>query len=173
MAPCVVDANTKVGKDAMKALNLASIRKAIPEEAFKKNAFISAQYMLRDYALWIASVYGIYRLSTSPLWDQMPFWQKAVATVVYWNLAGFWMWCIFMIGHDCGHTTFAESELVNDVVGLFSHGSILLPFHPWQVIMHALQNSRLLCHFLTDLFFLSVNLLAVPPPPPHVSQSRG
>lgn len=133
MAPCVVDTNTKVGKDAMKALNLASIRKAIPEEAFKKSTFISSQYMIRDYACWAAAVFGIYKLSTSSLWTQMPFWQQAAATVIFWNIAGFFMWCMFMIGHECGHTTFSESEIINDMVGLFTHGSLLVPFHPWQV----------------------------------------
>lgn len=133
MAPCIVDQNTKIGKDAIKALNLASIRKAIPEEAFKKSAFISTQYMLRDYACWSGSVYAIYSLSTSSSWSTMPFWQQACATLLFWNLAGFFMWCIFMVGHDCGHTTFSESQLINDVMGLLTHGSLLVPFHPWQV----------------------------------------
>ena len=133
MAPCVIDLNTKAGKDAAKALNLASIRKAIPEEAFQKSTFISSQYMIRDYACWFGSMYAIYSLSNSSLWKTMPFWQQALATVMYWNVAGFFMWCMFTIGHDCGHTTFSESELINDVVGLITHGSILMPFHPWQV----------------------------------------
>ena len=133
MAPCVVDVNTKAGKEAMKALNLASIRKAIPEEAFKKSAFISSLYMFRDYACWGGSVYGMYKLTSSALWEQMPFWQQAVATVVFWNIAGLFMWCMFMIGHECGHTNFSNNDTVNDVVGLFTHGSLLVPYHPWQV----------------------------------------
>jgi omega-3 fatty acid desaturase (delta-15 desaturase) len=133
MAPCVLDVNTKAGKEATNALNLASIRKAIPEEAFKKSTFVSSQYMIRDYACWLGSVYGIYLLCTSSLWGQMPFWQQAGVTFLYWIWAGFFMWCMFMIGHDCGHTTFSGSELINDVVGLIAHGSLLVPFHPWQV----------------------------------------
>lgn len=133
MAPCVVDMNTKVGKEAANALNLASIRKAIPEEAFQKSAFISSQYMIRDYACWGASVYAMYSLANSSLWNTMPLWQKAAATLLFWNVAGFFMWCMFMIGHECGHTTFSDSAIINDVVGLFTHGSLLVPFHPWQV----------------------------------------
>lgn len=133
MAPCVIDLNTKAGKEAVKTLNLANIRKAIPEEAFQKSTAKSFQYMLRDYACWFGSMYGIYRLSNSSLWASMPFWQQALATFAYWNVAGFFMWCMFVVGHDCGHTTFSDNQTINDVVGLFTHGSILVPFHPWQV----------------------------------------
>eukprot|EP01032_Pedospumella_encystans_P038710 gene38710-43873_t len=133
MAPCVIDLNTKAGKDAVKTLNLASIRKAIPEEAFVKSAAKSFQYMFRDYACWIASTYALYSLSNSSAWASMPFWQKAVASLVFWNISGFFMWCMFVVGHDCGHTTFSDNQTLNDIVGLFTHGSILVPFHPWQL----------------------------------------
>mmetsp|Transcript_28258 Transcript_28258/g.48445 ORF Transcript_28258/g.48445 Transcript_28258/m.48445 type:complete len:376 (-) Transcript_28258:263-1390(-) len=133
MAPCVIDLNTKAGKDAVKTLNLASIRKAIPEEAFVKSAAKSFQYMFRDYACWIASTYALYSLSNSFAWASMPFWQKAVASLVFWNISGFFMWCMFVVGHDCGHTTFSDNQTLNDIVGLFTHGSILVPFHPWQL----------------------------------------
>lgn len=133
MAPCVIDQNTKAGKEAVKTLNLANIRKAIPEEAFKKSTAKSFQYMFRDYAGWFGSVYGIYKLSNSSIWADMPLWQQALASLVFWNIAGFFMWCMFVVGHDCGHTTFSDNQTINDVVGLFTHGSILVPFHPWQV----------------------------------------
>ena len=140
MAPCVIDQNTKVGKDAIKALNLASIRKSIPEEAFKKSAFISAQYMIRDYICWIGSGSVIYYLCQTGIWETMPFWQQALATLVFWNVAGFFMWCVFMVGHDCGHTNFSNSELVNDIAGLICHGSVLAPYHPWQVRLNQISS---------------------------------
>lgn len=134
MAPCILDINTKPGKEAKKALNLASIRKAIPEQAFKKSTSTSFMYMFIDIACWFVSVRGMHYLSSTDLWATLPFWQRAVATVIFWNIAGFYMWTMFVIGHDCGHTTFSNNQLINDVVGLITHGSILIPFFPWQVI---------------------------------------
>jgi hypothetical protein len=44
MAPCGVDQNAKVERDTAKALNLASIRKAIPADVFEKSTFKSATF---------------------------------------------------------------------------------------------------------------------------------
>ena len=63
----------------------------------------------------------------------MPFWQQTIASLVFWNIAGFFMWCIFITGHDCGHSTFSDSDILNDVIGHLTHGSILVPFYPWHV----------------------------------------
>jgi hypothetical protein len=35
----------------------------------------------------------------------MAFW---TATVACWMLSGLFMWCLFVVGHDCGHGTFSE-----------------------------------------------------------------
>jgi hypothetical protein len=120
-------------KLAMKALQLNSIRKSIPEEAFKKSAVKATYYMLVDYAMWGASIFAIYSLTSSNVWATMPQYQQTLASIIYFNVAGFLMWCIFITGHDCGHGTFSDSELLNDVVGHFSHGSIMVPFYSWQV----------------------------------------
>lgn len=52
--------------------------------------------------------------------------------VVYANLLGFFLWCMFVVGHDCGHTTFSNYTVVNDIVGLFSHGMLGVPYYAWQ-----------------------------------------
>jgi len=41
------------------------------------------------------------------------------------------MWCMFVVGHDCGHGTFSTSPRINFIVGHVTHGSILVPFTPW------------------------------------------
>jgi hypothetical protein len=120
-------------KLAMKALQLNSIRKSIPEEAFKKSPVKATYYMLVDYAMWGASIFAIYSLTSSNVWATMPQYQQTLASILYFNIAGFLMWCIFITGHDCGHGTFSDNELLNDVVGHFSHGSIMVPFYSWQV----------------------------------------
>jgi len=49
----------------------------------------------------------------------------------YW-LIGMCMFALFVVGHDCGHGTFSNSELVNNVIGHVAHGFLLVPFWPWQ-----------------------------------------
>ena len=133
MPPCIVDSKTKVGTRASNALNLASIKKAIPDEVFQKSFFKSSMYMLLDYALWAGSVYAMHQLSGSAIWASMPQLAQFACTFVFWNVAGFFMWCMFMIGHDCGHTNFCDSILVNDIIGHLTHGSLLVPYFPWQL----------------------------------------
>lgn len=135
MPPCIIDPNTAEGKKALSALQLNNLRKAIPETAFKKSLLMSTLYMIMDYAIWGGIVYAMWTFCHSSMWDQLPFWQQAVASVIFWNLAGFYMWVMFIIGHDCGHSTFSEYEIVNDIAGHLTHGSILVPFYPWQVLM--------------------------------------
>lgn len=132
--PCTVDTAAKISqKQASSILNLASIRKAIPEHAFKKSLPKSIYYMLRDALLWSTALYSMYILTNSSIYESFAFWQKALVTLVFWNVTGFFMWCMFMIGHDCGHSNFSDYEYINDFFGHIAHGSLLVPYHPWQV----------------------------------------
>jgi len=71
--------------------------------------------------------------ANSSVWDELSIVIKAAAWLLYWNVVGFFMWCLFVVGHDCGHGTFSEYEWVNDIVGHITHGAILVPFYPWQL----------------------------------------
>jgi len=129
----VDDVSVKQTKTSASLMNLANIRKAIPETAFKKSLIKSSYFMVKDLSLWLTSVVLIHTLVNSSLWESLSFWQQAIATLVYWNVAGFFMWCLFVIGHDCGHSTFSNYEYVNDIIGHITHGLLLVPFYPWQM----------------------------------------
>ncbi len=131
MPPCLAE-DKNVDKKAS-ALQLNALRNAMPPEVFEKSLTKSMAYLVFDYAMWGTSLALIWSLVHSIQWSVMPMWQKGIATFVYWNVAGFFMWCLFVVGHDCGHTTFSENETVNNTVGHLVHGSILVPFFPWQV----------------------------------------
>lgn len=133
--PCTVDtAAAKLPQSkASTVLNLANLRKAIPEHAFKKSLAKSIYYMVRDALLWGTSLYSMYFFVHSNVYESLPLWQKAIATFVFWNFTGFFMWCMFMIGHDCGHSNFSDYEYINDIFGHIAHGALLVPYHPWQL----------------------------------------
>lgn len=37
----------------------------------------------------------------------------------------------WVIGHECGHQSFSESQAVNDGVGLVVHSLLLVPYYSW------------------------------------------
>lgn len=118
------------------ALQLHNLKKAIPEEAFVKSLPRSLFYLFFDYTVWLGSTYLMYNLVNSDKWDSLEFYQQALITLVFWNIAGFFMWGIFVVGHDCGHTTFSNNELLNDIIGHICHGSIMVPYYPWRLSHH-------------------------------------
>eukprot|EP00640_Fibrocapsa_japonica_P000112 CAMPEP_0113934398 /NCGR_PEP_ID=MMETSP1339-20121228/1733_1 /TAXON_ID=94617 /ORGANISM="Fibrocapsa japonica" /LENGTH=377 /DNA_ID=CAMNT_0000936189 /DNA_START=264 /DNA_END=1397 /DNA_ORIENTATION=+ /assembly_acc=CAM_ASM_000762 len=136
MPPCEPQIDQAIAKndtEVKSTLQLHNLKKAIPREAFEKSLIRSLFYLFFDYGMWLGSTAVIHALNNSPVWEQMAFWQQAIATLVFWNIAGFFMWGIFVVGHDCGHTTFSNYDFLNDVIGHICHGSILVPYYPWRL----------------------------------------
>eukprot|EP01084_Bolivina_argentea_P188198 324031_1 len=99
-----------------KKVSLAQIKQLIPNYCFKKSLSTSILYMVRDFLL----------LSTA-------FWMhKHLPLILFWNIYGFIMWCIFVVGHDCGHGSFSHYPLINDICGHICHTILLVPYWPWR-----------------------------------------
>jgi omega-3 fatty acid desaturase (delta-15 desaturase) len=109
------------------------IMKSMPTKVFEKSLLKSSAYMAFDLLMWGVTTILMNQFVKSSVWMKLPILLKAVSGVVYWNLSGFFMWCIFVIGHDCGHTTFSNYKWVNDIIGHITHSSLLVPFYPWQL----------------------------------------
>lgn len=137
MPPCASNVDTSSNRpkkdEISQVLNLTNLKKAIPREAFDKSLSRSLFYLFFDYGMWLGSTYLMHAFCNAPVWETMEFWQQALATLVFWNIAGFFMWGIFVVGHDCGHTNFSENQILNDIIGHICHGSILVPYYPWQL----------------------------------------
>lgn len=101
-------------------LSLGHFKKIIPKHCFEKSASRSLFYMFRDLLL----------LSTAFITFDF-FSQSWIGLFVYWNIYGFLLWCLFVIGHDCGHGSFSHSYILNSICGHICHGVILVPFWPW------------------------------------------
>jgi len=106
--------------------NLATLKAAIPAHCFEKNVWTSIYYFLRDFA-FIGILYAIYPIINT-YGDTF-----GLAKFAWWNLVGFFGWCLFVVGHDCGHRTFAEDVMVCDIFGHLAHTPLLVPFHGWRI----------------------------------------
>ena len=105
--------------------------------------------MFFDMTMWLALTFAMSELCDTEMWSKMGLVAQTVVSLVYWNLTGFFLWCMFVVGHDCGHGTFSNSELLNDVCGHILHGCLMVPFYPWQV-----------CDFLLAYFYTYVSKFA-------------
>ena len=113
---------SSVKVDALPSLD--ELRSYIPEECFKVDTPISTVYLLL-FALLLASSIWVY-----------PYCESTIGFLLYCSFYGTVMWSVFCIGHDCGHSVFSSSTLVNDVVGHFTHGFRLVPYWPWALSHH-------------------------------------
>lgn len=115
---------------------VGDIRRAIPAHCFSRPLYKSFGYLFWDlaivYALYCASGY-ISLLSDELLGATYGPVARHALWLCYWIAQGCVMTGLWVIGHECGHRGFADSELINDVVGLVVHSAVLVPYFAWQI----------------------------------------
>jgi len=104
------------------------VREAIPSHCFKRSYTISLRYLIVDLAIIFALFYAAtfidacsYGLLRVILW------------VTYWMVQGCIMTGLWVIGHECGHGGFTDSDILNDVVGWVVHSALLVPYFSWKI----------------------------------------
>jgi omega-3 fatty acid desaturase (delta-15 desaturase) len=95
---------------------------AIPKHCFERSLPRSLLYLVRDYAI-ILLLLSMYERWFQPTW---------MGLGTYWIVQGFFLWCLFVVGHDCGHGSFSAYPWLNAVVGHLAHAPLLVPFWPWR-----------------------------------------
>ncbi len=101
-------------------LKLKDIIKTLPRECFvqdRRKAWTTAIISVLMVSL------GYLSLIFSP-WFLLP---------VAWLFTGTALTGFFVIGHDCGHRSFAKRHWVNDVVGHLFMMPLIYPFHSWRI----------------------------------------
>ncbi|KAI1693858.1 fatty acid desaturase domain-containing protein [Ditylenchus destructor] len=102
---------------------LEEIRDAIPPECFKKSDAKSCFYLALDY-VFIATCYLL-----------LPYFEGYggfVGLLGWYWMMGLFLSGLFMIGHDCGHDSFSDNKILNDIAGNLAYSPIMTPFWPIQ-----------------------------------------
>lgn len=94
--PKVVNPLNKIADPSLNLpFTLTSLRDAIPPHCFDRNLGVSLYYLCRDF-VFVALVYALYPY-VCQYGDAF-----GVSKFLWWNLAGFTGWCLFVCGHDAG-----------------------------------------------------------------------
>lgn len=102
-------------------LQLKAIVKSLPKDCFQKNRWRAWQSVLVSVA---AAAVGYGAIAFLP-WFCLPFaWLWTGTALTGW----------FVIGHDCGHRSFARRRWVNDLVGHLAFLPLIYPFHCWRLL---------------------------------------
>jgi len=113
--------NNKFDYTVVPPFSLQDIKQAIPKHLFVKDTARSFSYLFRDVVIVAALAAGVLKFGNPITWP------------LYWLAQGTMFWALFVVGHDCGHGSFSDSNKVNNLVGLLTHSSILVPFAGWQI----------------------------------------
>ena len=101
-------------------LQLKDIVKTLPREVFLKDKFKTWTTVLINISMVVLGYWG---LTITP-WFLLP---------LLWVFTGTALTGFFVIGHDCGHRSFANRRWVNDLVGHLMFLPLIYPFHGWRI----------------------------------------
>jgi len=117
--------------------SLKDIRDAIPPHCFKRNLLTSLTHLVSDLLI-IATLFYLSTYISNPL---VPSWARYFLWPAYWYAQGSVMTGVWVLAHECGHQSFSESELANNIVGTICHSLLLVPYHSWR-ITHGLHHGN-------------------------------
>jgi omega-6 fatty acid desaturase (delta-12 desaturase) len=100
---------------------LKDIIKTLPKECFQKNPQKAWMSVFVNVCMVVLGYLGII---FAP-WYLLP---------VAWIFTGTALTGFFVIGHDCGHRSFAKRRWVNDLVGHVFMMPLIYPFHSWRIL---------------------------------------
>jgi len=112
--------HSSVSSPSSRKLRLKDILKTLPKACFEKDRRKAWTAVLVNSLMvglgWLA-------IALSP-WFLLP---------IAWIFTGTALTGFFVLGHDCGHRSFANRRWVNDLVGQTLMLPLLYPFHGWRI----------------------------------------
>ena len=61
-----------------------------------------------------------------------PRWLRCIMWIFYGYVGGLFFVGLWILGHECGHSAFSPSNLLNDTVGFLLHSFLLTPYFSWR-----------------------------------------
>ncbi|XP_023512996.1 delta(12)-oleate desaturase [Cucurbita pepo subsp. pepo] len=106
---------------------LSQIKKAIPPHCFHRSLLRSFSCLISDLAF--VSLFFYLAIAYLPL---IPHPASYIAWPFYWVFQGCILTGVWVIAHECGHHAFSDYQLIDDIVGLFFHSALLVPYFSWK-----------------------------------------
>eukprot|EP01103_Thecamoeba_quadrilineata_P002347 TRINITY_DN12317_c0_g1_i1.p1 TRINITY_DN12317_c0_g1~~TRINITY_DN12317_c0_g1_i1.p1 ORF type:complete len:379 (+),score=29.06 TRINITY_DN12317_c0_g1_i1:72-1208(+) len=119
--------------------DLSKVRSTIPKQCWERNTCKSIFYFAKDYSQIIVTFLVFSQIIFPHFSTSMTL--SLITWVLYSTIQGTLMWCLFVIGHDCGHKSFSENDFISHFFGHLSHTPLLVPYHPWR-ISHSLHHAN-------------------------------
>ena len=137
------------GSANLKYPSMPQIKSWLPKEVFELSTAKSMRYFGRDAALILVTQLAIATIRATPTYQSCALPLQLLSLLPLQFLGGFFMWCMFVVGHDCGHTTFSQFQCVNEFMGEAAHSFFLCtPFDAWRRSHH--RHHSFHNHFIED-----------------------
>ncbi|KAF8574086.1 linoleoyl phosphatidylcholine delta-12 acetylenase [Ramaria rubella] len=121
------------------------IRDAIPSRMFERSTTLGIMYLARDLViatlLWycataIDPAFGGARACTT-LGGTGALMVRLLLWGIYWWFQGLTFTGLWVIGHECGHSSFSPSRTLCNVVGYVLHTALWTPYFSWKYSHHS------------------------------------
>jgi len=110
---------------------LVELKRILPKTCFQPSVCKSLYYVFKDCVI-ITTLY-VANLLVEQNSSYNYKYAKYFVLPFYWYLQGTMFWAVFVLGHDCGHGSFSNYELLNNIIGNLLHGFIMVPYYPWKL----------------------------------------
>jgi omega-3 fatty acid desaturase (delta-15 desaturase) len=105
---------------------LSEIKVKIPAHCFRPTVRESMSYVIKDIIYVALTFFFMYQIEKLFKYGFLFF-------PIYWYIQGTLYTSFFVLGHDCGHSSFSFYPLLNDIVGTILHTWILAPYYTWKL----------------------------------------
>ncbi|KAJ5717967.1 hypothetical protein N7488_003613 [Penicillium malachiteum] len=114
-----------------KEVSIQELRNAIPAYCFEPSLFWSTFYLIRDLLYSGILLGALHYLLQAQFVQDSPIAYYAVVNAYGFAQGVVWTG-LWIIAHDCGHSSFSKSGVLNDIVGFTLHSSLLAPYFSWK-----------------------------------------